>query len=81
MSTVRTAAYFIIIIVIIIAITTISFMQGICAYIPETNHVAKEYTVTTVYGANIISFCVGSDVLLHQPFPKYVCSAQYDSFL
>jgi hypothetical protein len=28
--------------------------------------------VTTVYGAQIASSCVGSNVLLHQHFPKYV---------
>jgi hypothetical protein len=37
--------------------------------------------VITVYGAHITSSCVGSNVLLHQHFPKYVCSAQYGSFL
>jgi hypothetical protein len=33
---------FIIIIIIIIGKDTISFMQGIYTYIPETNHVPKE---------------------------------------
>jgi hypothetical protein len=61
-------------------------MQGIYTYIPETNNVPKQYnvavnTVATVYGAHITSSCVGSNVLLHQHFPKYVCSAQYGSFL
>jgi hypothetical protein len=73
------------IIVIIIDKDTASFMQGIYACIPETNHVPKQYnvaaTVATVYGAHITSCCVGSNVLLHQNFPKYVCSAQYGSFL
>jgi hypothetical protein len=72
----------IIIIIIIIGKGTISFMQGICTYTPETNHVPKEkkycrYPVATVYGAHITS----SNVFLHQHFPNYVCSAQYGSFL
>ena len=33
----------IIIIIIIIIIIMISFMQGIYTYIPETNHVSREY--------------------------------------
>ena len=36
--------YFIIIIIIII----ISFMQGIYTYIPETNHVPREYSVSAI---------------------------------
>jgi hypothetical protein len=32
-------------IIIIIGKNTISFMQGIYTYIPETNHVPKEYNV------------------------------------
>jgi hypothetical protein len=39
------------------------------------------YSVATVYGAHITNSFVGSNVLLHQHFPKYVCSAQYSSFL
>ena len=44
-------------------------MQGIYTYIPETNHVPREYSVAayyvvTVYGAYISSSCVGSIVLL-----------------
>jgi hypothetical protein len=69
----------------IIIIIIISFMQGIDTYIPETNHVPKQYNVATivvtVYGACITSSCVGSNVLLHKHFPKCVCSAQYGSFL
>jgi hypothetical protein len=38
----------IIIIIIITIITTISFMQGIYTYIPETNHVPKQYNVTAI---------------------------------
>jgi hypothetical protein len=63
---------------------TISFMQGICTYIPETNHVPKEYNVAAILSLLFMvltSCCVGSNVLLHQHFPKYVCSAQYGSFL
>jgi hypothetical protein len=38
----------IIIIIIIIGKDTISFMQGIYTYIPETNHVPKEYNVADI---------------------------------
>jgi hypothetical protein len=34
--------------VIIIIIVIISFMQGICTYIPETNIVPREYTVAAI---------------------------------
>jgi hypothetical protein len=37
-----------IIIIIILGKNTISFMQGIYTYIPETNHVPKEYNVAAV---------------------------------
>jgi hypothetical protein len=37
-----------IIIIIIITIITISFMQGIYTYIPETNNVPKEYNVAAI---------------------------------
>ena len=38
----------IIIIAIIIIIIIISFMQGIYTYIPETNHVPREYSVSAI---------------------------------
>jgi hypothetical protein len=34
--------------IIIIIIITISFMQGIYTYIPETNNVPKEYNVAAI---------------------------------
>jgi hypothetical protein len=37
-----------IIIIIIIGKDTISFIQGIYTYIPETNHVPKEYNVAAI---------------------------------
>jgi hypothetical protein len=37
-----------VIIVIIIGKETISFMQGIYTYIPETNHVPEEYNVGAI---------------------------------
>ena len=37
-----------IIIIIIIIILGISFMQGIYTYIPETNHIPREYRVTAI---------------------------------
>jgi MFS-type transporter involved in bile tolerance (Atg22 family) len=71
-------AIIIIIIIIIIAIT-ISFMQGIYTYIPETNHVPKEYNVAAILSLLFMApvSCVGSNVLLHQHFPKGVCSYYY----
>ena len=38
----------IIIIIVIIIILGISFMQGICTYIPETNHAPREHCVATI---------------------------------
>ena len=38
----------IIIIIISIIIIVISFMQGIYTYIPETNHVPREYSVSAI---------------------------------
>ena len=38
----------IIIIIIIIIIIVISFIQGIYTYIPETNHVPREYRVAAI---------------------------------
>jgi hypothetical protein len=35
-------------IIIIIGKDNISFMQGIYTYIPETNHVPKEYNVAAI---------------------------------
>ena len=31
-----------------VVIITISFMQGIYNYVPETNHVSREYSVATI---------------------------------
>jgi hypothetical protein len=44
--------------------------------------VPKEYNVAAILSlrARITGFCVGSSVLLHQHFSKYVYSAQYSSF-
>jgi hypothetical protein len=44
----RSATVIIIIIIIIIGKDTISFMQDIYTYIPETNHVPKEYNVAAI---------------------------------
>ena len=35
-------------IIIIVIIIIISFMQGIYKYIPETNHVPREYSVSAI---------------------------------
>jgi len=37
-----------VLIIIIIIIIVISFMQGIYTYIPETNHVSREYSVSAI---------------------------------
>jgi hypothetical protein len=37
-----------IIIIIVIIILSISFMQGIYTYVPETNHVPREHRVATI---------------------------------
>ena len=36
------------VIIIIIIIIIISFMQGIYTYIPETNHVPREYSISAI---------------------------------
>jgi hypothetical protein len=63
-------------------------MQGIYTYIPETNHVHKEYSVAAILSLLFmvpisLAPAFGSTVHLHQHFPKYwnVCSAQDGSFL
>jgi hypothetical protein len=71
-------------IIIIITIITISFMQGIYTYISEANNVPKEYNVAAILSLLVpISLVpvLTLNVLLHQHFPQYVCSAQYGSFL
>jgi hypothetical protein len=37
-----------VVVVVVIIIIVISFMQGIYTYIPETNHVPREYTNAAV---------------------------------
>jgi hypothetical protein len=66
----------IIIIIIVVVITTttiliitISSMQGIYTYIPETNHVPREYSVAAILSLLfmvpiIFSSCIGFVVLL-----------------
>jgi hypothetical protein len=44
----NTNVLIIIIIIIIIGKDTISFMQGISTYIPQTNHVPKQYNVAAI---------------------------------
>jgi hypothetical protein len=61
-------------------------MQGIYTYIPETNHVPKQYNVAAIPSLLfMLSISVDPALtlmyFLHQHFPKYVCSAQYGSFL
>jgi hypothetical protein len=38
----------VVVVIVIIIIIIISFMQGIHTYIPETNHVPKEYSVADI---------------------------------
>jgi hypothetical protein len=61
-------------------------MQGIYTYIPETNHVCREYSVAAIlyllFILNITLFPNFKSVaLLHENFPNSVCSAQYGCFL
>jgi hypothetical protein len=52
----------IIIIIIIIGKDTISFMQGIYTYIPETNHVPKQYNVAAIIIIIIIIISSSSSI-------------------
>jgi hypothetical protein len=38
----------VVVVVVVIGKDTISFMQGIYTYIPETNHVSKQYNVAAI---------------------------------
>jgi len=38
----------VVVVVVVVIIIIISFMQGIYAYIPETNHVPREYSVSPI---------------------------------
>jgi hypothetical protein len=56
----------IIIIIIIIGKDTLSFMQGICTYIPDTNYVPKEYSVAAILSLLFmvpISLAAGLDLM------------------
>ena len=72
--------------IIIIIIIIISFMKGIYTYIPETNHVPREYSVSAILSLlfMVATSLVPALALLYfyvKHFPKYVCSAQYGCFL
>ena len=61
-------------------------MQGIYTYIPETDHVPREYRVVAILWLLFmvpISLVPALALLyfLRQHFPMYVCSAQYGCFL
>jgi hypothetical protein len=54
-------------------------MQGIYNYIPETHHVSTVYSVTAILWLTIYGPCNAVSQnkrfkVLHQYFPKYVCS-------
>jgi hypothetical protein len=55
--------------IIIIIVIVISFMQGIYTYIPETNHIPKEYNV-----AAILSQCCSYSVAMLQLFCRNVAA-------
>jgi hypothetical protein len=60
-------------------------MQDIYTYVPEINHVCREHNVAIILQLVFVvaynAICsVKSVVLLHQYFPKCVCSAQYVCF-
>ena len=40
--------YYCFIVIVVVVIVIISFMQGIYTYIPETNYVPREYSVTAI---------------------------------
>jgi hypothetical protein len=68
----------IIIIIIIVGEGTIFFMQGIYTYIPETNHVPKEYNVAAILSLLFmapISLVRALVLMYFLHIPKYVCSA------
>jgi hypothetical protein len=75
----------IIIVVVVVVIgggkDTISFMQGIYTYIPETNHVPKEYNVAAILSLLFMVPISLAPALALMYFLKYVRSAQYSSFL
>jgi hypothetical protein len=61
-------------------------MQDIYTYIPETNHVTKQYNVAAILSLLFmvpisLAPAMAVNVLLHQHFLKYMCSSQYGSFL
>ena len=74
-------------IIIIIIIIIISFMQGIYTYIPETNCVPREYSVTAILlllFMVLISLVAVLNILyfyISTFWRQYVCSAQYGCFL
>jgi hypothetical protein len=78
---------FIIIIIIIIDKDTISFVQDIYTYIPQTNHVPKEDNVAAILKLLLmvpISLAAALALMyfyISTSRSTYVCSAQYGSFL
>jgi len=64
----------IIIVIIVIIILVVTLMQGICNYIPETNHVPGVYSVVTVL---YLQFML--HVMLFRPF-KYVSYFDISTF-
>ena len=64
------------VIIIIIIIIIISFMQGIYTYIPETNHVHREYSVSAILSFLRWQYCTFTLAL-----SEVLCSAQYGCFL
>jgi hypothetical protein len=56
----------VIIVIIIIIILVVSFMQGVCNYIPEANRVSRVYSVAAVlYLQFVLRVKVMCFVLLH----------------
>jgi hypothetical protein len=56
-------------------------MQGIYTYIPETNHVPKQYNVAAILSLLFMVPISLASALALMYFPQYVCSVQYGSFL
>ena len=42
------AAVVVVVVVVVVAVVVVSFMQDIYIYIPDTNHVHREYSVAAI---------------------------------
>jgi hypothetical protein len=60
-------------------------MQNICNYVSEQTVFfdikSCNYSVVTIFDTCKVTLYAERFALLHQYFPKYICSAQYGCFL